>query len=55
LELEIRDRSQAIHGYLRHFDEHDRDLVAALVINGIAKAAEEILGSEIAGMSDAES
>ncbi|MBI3098000.1 MAG: hypothetical protein HYY93_07115 [Planctomycetes bacterium] len=43
LEAEIRDRMVEIKKQITRFDEHDRDLVTVLVINGIHRTAEEVL------------
>lgn len=43
LEAEIRDRMVEIRKQIQGLNDHDRDLVTVLVINGIHRTAEEVL------------
>lgn len=45
-ESEIRKLLEKIHADIGKLDRHDRDLVAIMVINGLYKAADEILVEE---------
>jgi hypothetical protein len=43
LEKQIKDHMTEIRAQIDRLDEHDRDLVTILVINGLHRAADEIL------------
>ncbi|MDQ7780558.1 MAG: hypothetical protein RDV41_12755 [Planctomycetota bacterium] len=45
LEVEVRERFRQISDAMKLLEEHDRQLVAALIINSITETAEEVLGS----------